>query len=134
MIVHSIIVHKPLVEPPRPYTYQPEPIIRLSQDDLDALNKVNGLSSGMFAKYKQSLDVKSLYQVFYICKVVTDVKELSYNYQGKPNTVQIINLGGGGGYIKRWEMGSEFVPLNDEELAAHVTNNDLVLHRVKAYG
>lgn len=132
MIVHSIVTEKPTIPVQHQGSYAP--IVTLSQEDLDALNKIHGLSKGMFVKYKVCDKINGMYSVFYVASVIERVEDLTYNFQGKPNNVEVVNMGGGGGYIKRKDIGSDFIPLNEAELAEYVTNNDLLLHRVKAFG
>ena len=131
MIVHSIIVYKPVIQQSQPGVY--EPAGHITQEQLDTLNAAHGLSKGMYVKYRETLVASSIWQIFFVVDVYREVKDITYNYKGKPNTIKIVNLGGSGGYIKRNDVGYDFVPLNDEEIAANITNNDLILHRIKTF-
>lgn len=134
MIVHSIVTEKPPIQAPYQGSSHAPPIVTLSQEDLAALNKIHGLSKGMFVKYKVCDKINGAWSIFYVANVIEQIEDLTYNFQGQPNNVEIVNMGGGSGYIKRKDIGSDFIPLNEAELAEHVTNNDLLLHRVKAFG
>lgn len=129
MIVHSIVVHKPIIALPQ--NYGPAPVNTLTQEQLNKLHESHGFSKGMFIKYKEITSVHSLFQIFYVCELITNADELTYNYKGEPLTLRVANLGQGTGMIKRLEVSYQFLPLTEEEIQAYITNNDILLHRIK---
>lgn len=128
MIAHNIIVHKPLVLIPSGQ----KPTPRFTQEELDKYNTASLIQRGMYVKYNTVTEISSTYQIFYVCELITKLEELTYNYKGYPNNIKILNLGGPNVTdIKRFDTSQDYVPLNDEEMAAYITNNALLLHRIE---
>jgi len=128
MIVHSIVTYVPPAPAYTPAWKQTPEVV--TQEQLDALLRDNPNQKGMYVKYG-TITAKDLFQAFYVLDVKTTLDGLETSYNGKAKIIEIINLGTDYAQ-KRWDCAPEFTPLNEEELAALITNNALVLHRVKA--